>query len=133
MDVGVIDGWLYEDGVSRLSEAGNKESYARNNAGNEVEPLGMYAPTIAALLPGYDGGGPLWGAHGVTQDLVLETMTQGVEDEGRGGKVHIGHPERKEVVPTPYAGDGVDLQSIGTATVDDLVKVVLHSYKYVIC
>ena len=91
--VGVIHGGLYEYGVARLGEAADDEGYAGHDARHEVEPLGLDVPTVAALLPGYDGGEPARGAHGVSQDFVVETATQLVDDEGRCGKVHISYPE----------------------------------------
>ena len=117
MDIGVIHRRLYQYSIAWLSEAADDECYARNDARNEVEPLRLNGPTIAALLPSYDGGVPARSAHGISQNFVVETATQLVDDEGRRSKVHISYPEREQVIASPDIVHSINLQGISTAAI----------------
>ena len=54
MDIGMIHGRLDEDGITRTGKATDDECNTRDNTGHEVEPLGLYSPPIATLLPSHD-------------------------------------------------------------------------------
>ena len=127
VEIGMIYRWLYQDGIAWLSEAVDNEGNAWHDAWHKVDPLGLHLPAVSALLPCHDRRCPLWATHGVTYDLMLESAAQRINNEGRCGKVHIGHPQREQVFAPPDVRDGVNLQGVGALAIDDLVEVILHS------
>lgn len=67
----------------------------------------------------------LW-FHGITKKGMLQTLLERIGNESRGLEIHVSHPQRQQIVPTPSRQQRLVLEVATTRTVYDFVKIVFH-------
>ena len=96
----VVDGRLGDDAVTWFGVHLQRKSKTTDDTRHEGNPVFFDVPVVERLLPVDDGREIVVINAGVAQYGVLESLTQGIEDERRCGKIHISDPEGDEVSAT---------------------------------
>ena len=84
---------------------------ARNHAGGEAKPLPLGAYAVAGLLPGDEGILIGRGGREVAVNAKVHGLAQRLPDAGRGGVVHVCHPQGNQILPAVFACHGVPLDA----------------------
>ena len=69
--------------------------------------MGLGTVAVLAIQVVEDGLNRSFVRNGVAEDAVVEPLLQSCDDLGRGGEIHIGHPEWQDVaalVFVPFEG-----------------------------
>ena len=91
----MIHGRLDNHLVALSRETMQGEGDALHDAGHIAEPLPLDLPVMLVVHPGNDALIVLIRRIGITEHLVFATLTNRLDDEVGGTKVHVGHPERQ--------------------------------------
>ena len=121
---GMIHRRLDDDLLVGAGEDIDDQADTFDDAGDERQPLALDAPLMVHVNPVDDARPQLLRHHGVAEERMLHALLQGVGDEGRRLKIHIGHPQGQQVVATPSGQKGAMFQVTTTRPVDNLVEII---------
>ena len=112
--------------VAFVGQCTNCESKACHHTGREAEPLTLYRPIVATLLPADDRIEIACGANAVAIHFVISTTNYGLGDLGHYLEIHIGDPHRDDVVASEYTQVFVEFDTSGPFTTRNRVEIILH-------
>lgn len=112
--------------VAFVGQCANCESKACHHTGREAEPLALYRPIVATLLPADDRIEIACGANAVAIYFVISTTNYGLGNFGHYFEIHIGDPHRDDVVASEYTQVFVEFDTSGPFTTRNRVEIILH-------
>ncbi len=105
--------------LKALDDGGHSGYYA-NGVDN---PIGLDMPIVATCVPIGYGIIEALGDLGVAVDVVVDATLEGLNNLGGYGKIHVGDPERDDVL---FGGVDVPLITVGSATIGGRVEIERH-------
>ena len=114
------------DSVSFRCECPERENDPRYDPRREVEPLAAQLPTSVPFDPADDGVPIGVRPVGIAQNGMFRPLAYRFRDLGRCGEVHIGDPERNDVVPAENLVPQVEFFARSAFPAYFLVKIVFH-------
>ena len=124
----VVHGWLDDDALLRLEHCVDNDSDAFHDARHVGEPMAFDGPLMMVRDPFPDRCLPLVGWEGIAKDRVIQSFPYRVDDEGRCGEIHVGHPQRQQVLPSEASSQKLMLHVVGARSVDYCVEIVFHKF-----
>ena len=119
---GVVDGLLNDDGVAGAGQGPHRQCQGGHDAGGDHVPGGVDPPVVAAGEPAGQGGVVVGVRFGVAEDSMAHPPEEGGGHAGRGGVVHVRHPQGQGRGGAASLGGEVPLEGAGAGAVVDQVE-----------
>ena len=129
----VIHRRLDDDPIARCCERIDGEADAPDHARHIAEPFGADVPLVMVPYPALHHRPVVRRLQGIAKHRVLHPSLEGVHDEGRRLKIHVGHPERQQVTAPEEFRHQIQFDGARTGAVNRLVKVVCHAIVGYVC
>ena len=126
----VIHRRLNDNLLVLLHEHVDDEADALHDARYEAHPLLVDAPLMVVLNPFSHRLPVVARQYRVAEQRVFETLAQRVGYKLRRLEVHVRHPKRQQVASAISLCKHLVLQVARTRTVDNLIKIVFHSFLF---
>ena len=111
--------------VALLREAMQGEGDAFHDARHVAKPLPLDLPVMLVVHPVDNALVIFVRGVGVAKHLMLTPFTDRLDDKVGRAEVHVGHPERHQVLLSESGLQLVHFHAAGASPVDDLIKVVV--------
>ena len=124
----IVDGLHHHNAFAGLRKGLYAQVDGVDKAGAQGDPLRIHGVAVTGGEPMIEGFEIVVQRIGVTEDAVVDALMQIGQDLVGEFKVHIRDPHGKQVASALALGTEVVFQTVRTAAVDDLVKIVLHVF-----
>ena len=119
----IVDGLLDEYGIARFGECADGGCDGKDDARRDHELAACDVPMMMCFEPVLQDGEVVVLYLRIAEDAVRRAAIEGVED-GRGrAKVHVGDPERQNVLGIAALNGEVVFEAVRMAGLDDFIKV----------
>ena len=102
-----------------------REGDALHDARHVAEPFPLYLPVMLIVYPVDNTLIIFVRGVGIAEHLVLTALTNRLDDEVGGTEVHVGYPERHQVLLPENGFQLIHFHTAGAPSVNDLIKVVV--------
>ena len=99
---------------------------AVDQAGAERDPVRLDGEAVARGIPVVERLKVVVQRVGVAEDAVVDALVQLGEDLVGETEIHVRDPHGQQIVAALALHAEIVFQAVGTAPVDDLVKIVFH-------
>ena len=124
----MVNRWLDNHFVARLGEALQNETDSLYNAWDITDPFTLDFPVMLIMYPFDDTVIIRIRIECVPENLMFTTFPDCIHNKIRCPKIHVGYPKRGQVLISETFFQVVELDTVRTLALDDLVKVVLFHY-----
>ena len=125
---GMVNRWLYNYFVARFGKTLQNETDSLYNTGNVAKPFTLDFPVMFIMYPLDDTIIIRVRIVCVPENLMFTTFLDCIDNKVRCPEIHIGYPKWSKVFISETFFQVVELDTVRTPALDDLVKVVLFHY-----
>ncbi len=129
----IVDRLLHKDRISFCGQGADGSADSIYNTGRFHQPFGLNLPVETAGKPMLQNLKIISFSLRVAEDPMLALIDQGVNHTCRSLKIHVGNPERKDLLRLLSLFGKVVFQRIGVAAVNNFIKIILQSYSSNVC
>ena len=119
----VVDRLGHEYGLTRRSEGANRHGECEDDAWRHDEGVLAGIPAVARAEPLFERPIVVLLRTRIAEDAVLGASANGITHRLRRTKVHVGDPERQNVLGIAALDGEVVFETVRMAALDDFIKV----------
>ena len=125
---GRINRRLDDDFVARLGKGQHSHIEPTDHTRHKRHPFLGHLPLVASLQPSRNGLKIGFVLEMIAINRMLCPTDDGLPDEIRGLKVHVGDPHRKHIRVAKNLLSQVVFNAVSISTFDDFVKIIFHRF-----
>ena len=119
----IVDGFGYENGIIRRGKCTHRHGEREDDARRHDEGIPARIPAMARAEPLFERPIVVLFRTRIAEDAVLGASANGITHRLRRTKVHVGDPERQNVLGIAALDGEVVFEAVRMAALDDFIKV----------